>query len=136
MVTSVTMFSSAPDPTTYNAKMFRVVEYTTRLEGVRNRFGGLPSWARGVVLLAALPGLVLIFLSILAFLVSVLALLLLAVPAYRLMKLLTGAGHEHETSGGVIVEQSRVYDSPGRKRVESTLIDPAVVTERPRATTE
>ena len=117
--------------------MFRVVEYTTRLEGVRTRFGGLPSWARAVVLLAALPGLVLIALSILAFLVSVLALLLLAVPAYRLMKLLTGTGQAETGSDGVIVEQGNVYDSPGRKRVEATVIDPAaVVPEGPRPTTE
>ena len=136
MVTSVTK-SSADRVTTYNASMFRVVEYTTRFQGARTSFGGLPSWARAVVLLAALPGLVLIALSILAFLVSVLALLLLAVPAYRLMKLLTGSGRPDEASDGVIVEQGNVYVSPGRKRVEATVIDPAaVVPEGPRPTME
>jgi hypothetical protein len=117
--------------------MFRVVEYTTRFQGARTGFGGLPSWARAVVLLAALPGLVLIALSILAFLVSVLALLLLAVPAYRLMKLLTGSRQEATAQGGVIVEQGNIYDSPGRKRVEATVIDPVpVVPEGSRPTTE
>ena|SRR5688500_16395648 len=107
--------------------MFRVVDYSNRFQGVRTGFGGLPSWARGVVFLAALPGIILIALSILAVLVSLLALLLLAVPAYRLMKALTGAGQTELTPGGVVVEQprDRDYDSPGRKRVEATIIDPA-----------
>ena len=108
--------------------MSRVVEYTTRFQGVRSQLVGLPAWARGVVLLAALPGLILISLSILAFLVSIAALLLLAVPAYRLMQWMTGAGRSTEAStGGVVVEQGGSYDSPGRKRVEATIIDPAAV---------
>jgi hypothetical protein len=109
--------------------MFHVVEYTSRFQGVRSSFGGLPSWARGVVFLAALPGVILIALSILAFLVSLLALLLLAVPTYRLMKLLTGGGTLETSRDGVIVEQAGVYDSPGRKRVEATVIDPAAASD-------
>src|SRR5436190_1245349 len=106
--------------------MFRVVEYTNRFQGVRSSLGGLPSWARGVVFLAALPGLILIALSVLAFLVSLLALLLLAVPAYRLMKAAAGNGQSEVGRGDVIMEQGRSYDSPGSKRVEATIIDPAV----------
>ena len=107
--------------------MFRVVDYSNRFQGVRTGFGGLPSWARGVVFLAALPGIILIALSILAVLVSLLALLLLAVPTYRLMKAMTGGREPQLTRGGVIVEPPRDsdYDSPGRKRVEATVIDPA-----------
>jgi len=106
--------------------MIRVVEYTSRFQDARTRLTGLPSWARGVVLLAALPGLLLVSLSILAFLVSIAALLLLAVPAYRLMQVITGAGRSTAgASDGVIVEQGGAYDSPGRKRVEATIIDPA-----------
>lgn len=104
--------------------MFRVVDYTNRFQGVRTNLGGLPSWARGVVLLAAIPGLVLISLSILAFLVSIAALLLLAVPAYRLMKVLTGAATQEPSASGVIIERGGSYDSAGRKRVEATVIDP------------
>ena len=108
--------------------MFRVVEYSTRFQDARTRLTGLPSWARGVVLLAALPGLLLVSLSILAFLVSIAALLLLAVPTYRLMQAVTGAGRSNESaSDGVIVEQGRPYDSPGSKRVEATIIDPAAM---------
>jgi len=106
--------------------MSRVVDYTTRFQGVRTRLTGLPSWARGIVLLAALPGLLLVSLSIFAFLVSIAALLILAVPTYRVMQWVTGAGHSGESrSDGVIVEQGGAYDSPGRKRVEATIIDPA-----------
>jgi len=105
--------------------MFRVVEYTNRFQGVRTNFGGLPSWARGVVFLAALPGLVLIALSILAVLVSLLALLLLAVPTCRAMQALTGRRPDGLSPGDVVVEQGGSYGSPGRKRVEATIIDPA-----------
>jgi hypothetical protein len=108
--------------------MIRVVEYTTRFQDARTRLTGLPAWARGIVLLAALPGLLLASLSILGFLVSIAALLLLAVPAYRLMRVVTGAGRPGATPpGGVIVEQGGAYDGPGRKRVEATVIDPAAV---------
>ncbi len=106
--------------------MFRVVEYTNRFQGVRSSFGGLPSWALGLVFLAALPGLILIALSILAFLVSLLSLLLLAVPVYRLMRAITAGGQNEVARSGVIIEQGRSYDSPGSKRVEATVIDPAV----------
>ena len=102
--------------------MFRVVEYTNRFQGVRSSFGGLPSWALGLVFLAALPGLILIALSILAILVSLLALLLLTVPLYRLLKLVTGTG---ERAAGAETRDSDAADfgSPGRKRVEATIVD-------------
>jgi hypothetical protein len=108
--------------------MFRVVEYSNRFQGVRSGFGGLPSWARGVVFVAALPGLILIALSILAVLVSLLALLLLTVPAYRLMKAVTvgtGSPESELTPTGVIVEQGPDFGTAGRKRVDATIIDPA-----------
>ena len=109
--------------------MFRVVEYSNRFQGVRTGFGGLPSWARGVVFLAALPGLILIALSFLAVLVSLLALLLLAVPAYRLMQWVTGTGQRPSHADGepVMAESGGFYGgSPGRKRVEATIVDPSV----------
>jgi len=109
----------------------RFVEYTSRFQGVRSNLGGLPSWARAVVLLAALPGLFLVSLSILAFLVSIAALLLLAVPAYRVMQWVTGSGQVRPNDvepEGVVVEQGTGYgESPGRKRVEATVVDPAAV---------
>ena len=105
------------------------VEYTSRFQGVRSNLTGLPSWARAVVLLAALPGLLLVSLSILAFLVSIAALLLLAVPAYRLMQWVTGTGPGRPNASpgaAVVVEQSTPYgETPGRKRVEATVVDPS-----------
>src|SRR4051794_36142141 len=59
----------------------------------------LPSWARLILMLAALPGIVLIALSILAFLVSLLALLLLTVPLYRVLCAVLGV---REDAGGVV----------------------------------
>src|SRR5437867_7745766 len=115
-----------PPQRTRMGGMFRVVEYTNRFQGVRSSFGGLPSWALGLVFLAALPGLILIALSILAFLVSLLSLLLLAVPVFRFMRPITAGGQNEVARSGVIIEQGRSYDSPGSKRVEATVIDPAV----------
>jgi hypothetical protein len=50
----------------------------------------MPAWARFVLLVVALPGLCLLALSFLALGVSLLALLLLTVPVYRLLKSVTG----------------------------------------------
>src|SRR5258706_3416338 len=63
----------------------QLVKYYTRWQGFKGKASQLPSWARFVLLIAAIPGIVLIALSILAFLVSLLALLLLTVPLYRML---------------------------------------------------
>jgi hypothetical protein len=47
-----------------------------------------------VLLIVALPGIILLGLSILAVLVSVAALLLLAMPVYRVLSALSGSGME------------------------------------------
>jgi hypothetical protein len=60
--------------------------YASRFEGVRGNVFGLPAWARVLVLIAAIPGLALLALSILLFLVSLTALLLLAAPVYSLLR--------------------------------------------------
>jgi hypothetical protein len=102
----------------------RLWTYYGNFQSVRGRFGGLPQWARGLVFLAALPGIALAVLSILAFLVSILALLLLTVPVYRLMQVVTGSGVQRTPTGEA---GSSVFDPPTgpRKRVESTVIDPS-----------
>ena len=100
--------------------MQRVVEYYTRFQGVRGRLSGLPAWARFLLFLASLPGILLIALSILAFLVSLLALLLLTVPLYRLLKLVTGTD---AAPGETRATESVDFGSPGRKRVEATVVD-------------
>jgi uncharacterized protein (DUF58 family) len=102
----------------------RLWTYYGNFQSVRGRIGGLPQWARGLVLLAALPGIVLAALSFLAFLVSILALLLLTVPVYRLMQAVTGRDEQRTPAG----EPGNVFIDPPtgpRKRVESTVIDPS-----------
>jgi hypothetical protein len=70
--------------------MFRLLQYYGQWQGFRGRVIQLPAWARLLLMLAALPGIVLVALSILAFLVSLLALLLLTVPLFRLLSALCG----------------------------------------------
>lgn len=65
--------------------------------------GAMPGWGRALLVLAAIPGLILAALSILALGVSILALLLLTVPAYKLVRLLSG-GRRRTTVEGEIVE--------------------------------
>ena len=69
--------------------MIKVFEYAGRAQGVGGRLMGFPFWGRVLIVLAALPGLILLGLSILAFSVSLLALLLLTAPVYRLVRALT-----------------------------------------------
>jgi hypothetical protein len=70
--------------------MFRLLQYYGQWQGFRGRVTQLPAWARLLLTLAAVPGILLIALSILAFLVSLLALLLLTVPLYRFLTALCG----------------------------------------------
>ena len=104
--------------------MVKVVEYYSRFQGLRGRIIGLPGWARGLIFIAALPGAVLIGLSLCAVLGSILALLLLTVPLYRVLQILVGRPVEAPTS------QSDVFGfptddltSPGRKKVDVTIIE-------------
>jgi hypothetical protein len=101
--------------------MERVVEYYTRFQGVRGRLTGLPGWARFLLFLASLPGILLISLSILAFGVSLLALLLLTVPLYRLLRLVTGT--DERSTRPAASASAGDFGSPGRKRVEATVVD-------------
>jgi hypothetical protein len=98
--------------------MFRVTEYYGRWNDVRGQFTGLPEWARFLVGIAAVPGVVLLLLSMLAFAVSLLALLLLTVPVYAILRRLT-------SGSGPPVQDERVRSepSPGVKRVEATIVE-------------
>lgn len=98
--------------------MYRLFQYYGRFEGARSSFGRLPGWARVPVLIAALPGLVLAGLSIAAFVVSILALLLLSVPVWRLMRFLTGGGRSEE------IARTSCEEPPVRRRhVDVTIIE-------------
>jgi len=111
--------------------MERLWRYYGNYRSFRGRMGGLPTWARTILMIAALPGIAAIALSILAFVVSLLALLLLTVPLYRLLRVLTGGGSEGEADGpgGVLSGDAGPFApfgdfaAPGRKRVEATVIE-------------
>ena len=69
--------------------MIEFTRYYGRFQGLRGNLTGLPAWARLIVGIFALPGLILMGLSILAFVVNLLALLLLTAPVYSALKSLT-----------------------------------------------
>ena len=102
--------------------MVSVVEYYDGFQRVRTGVTGLPEWARLVLFVAALPGIALIALSILAFLVSLAALLLLTVPLYRLLRAATGAGTALERQRDDITVVENVDGAP-RKRVDATVVE-------------
>jgi hypothetical protein len=98
--------------------MIQFTQYYGRFQGMRGQLTGLPSWARTLVFLAALPGLVLLALSVLAFVVSLFALLLLTVPVYSVLRRVLGSGRP----------VPGVSDEPlgiGRrsKAIDSTVVD-------------
>jgi hypothetical protein len=101
---------------------------------------GLPAWCRAILFIAALPGALLLALSILAAIVSILALLLLTVPLYRVFQALFGQAPEVEQTqttpgfadlfgamGGMNApvgdEAAPEMPSPGRKKVDVTIIE-------------
>src|SRR5271167_4069246 len=91
-----------PAITAYANGMSRFVGYYSRFNGVRNDLTGLPPWARTIFFLSAIPGIVLVGLSILLLAVSVAALLLLAIPVYALLRSMTGTSQESE--GAVVYD--------------------------------
>ncbi len=113
--------------------MIRVFEYFGRAPQFRGTLIGLPAWARAILLVAALPGLIALSLSFAAVLVSLFALLLLTVPTYRLLSAVTGG--RQSKNGGVTVsdllEPSRdpgytqaVDPLSGRRHVDVKIVEP------------
>jgi hypothetical protein len=92
--------------------MIEFTQYASRVQNLGGLFTRLPSWARFIVGIFAIPGLVLAALSLLGFLVSILALLILALPVYVMLKRITLPA---------MISTDAV--SPGVKRVESTLVE-------------
>jgi hypothetical protein len=109
--------------------MAPVFEYYSRFQGMRGQLIRLPAWARVLIFIAALPGVALLALSLLALLVSILALLLLTVPLYRVLKALTGTAvsdGQQPTSPSDLFSGFPADDdltSPGRKKVDVTIIE-------------
>ena len=104
--------------------MIRIVQYAGRYQTLRGSVGGLPSWAKLVLFVLALPGLALLALSFVAVGVSILALLLLTVPAYRLLSAVTSSGSAAAPETNM--EPSDAFPSAGRKHVEVKVVEPSV----------
>ena len=100
--------------------MSRVVRYYARFDDVRSDLTGLPPWARAVFVAVALPGIALLALSIVAVIASVVALLLLTIPVYAVLRALTGGTRANESS---------LVESPSPWRSEAKHVD-ATVRER------
>jgi hypothetical protein len=100
--------------------MFHYVRYVDQAQGLRSSFGQLPSWARFLVMLAAVPGIALGLLSIMGLVVSIIALLLLTVPVYRLMRLVC---FSRPSEQDVTVTTMHDVVSPGRRQVDAKVIE-------------
>ena len=103
--------------------MFQVFNYYSRFQGFRGQVTGLPGWARLILAIFALPGILLAALSILAFLVSLLALLLLTAPVYRLLMFVTGSGSAETEQQGSATIPTPGEPSPGRRHIDVTIIE-------------
>ena len=109
--------------------MLRFLQYYGRFQGVRGNLTGMPPWARAIVAIFAIPGLVLIGLSLIALVVSILALLLLTVPVYRLLSAVVSPRRvsdstANQTPDFVSAEQaSGGYASGPRRHVDVKIID-------------
>jgi len=99
--------------------MFRLLEVFANVQQFRNTLRRMPAWARLIVGLVMLPGLLLVLLSIAALLVSILALLLLTNPVYRMLAAATGARGRDEASDDEDARSERVPD----------LVEPESVTD-------
>ena len=102
--------------------MQQLFEYYGRFQGLRGGLLGLPAWARVILFVLALPGILAIALSIAAVLCSLAALLLLTVPAYRLLKALTAGAKSYSPGAGRSVGDEGVLETPGRRHVDVKII--------------
>jgi hypothetical protein len=107
--------------------MLRLLSYIGRFQGLRGSVGGMPGWARVLLLMVALPGIVLMGLSILVFLVSLLALLLLTLPVYRVLMAVTGSAklldEMQEQAPEIMMSPENTTVSPGRRHVDVKIIE-------------
>jgi hypothetical protein len=105
----------------YPYGMFQYVQYFDQAQGIRSRFASLPTWARGIVGIAAVPGIALALLSILLLIVSIIALLLLTMPVYRLLQLVCFSRPNRQE---VTVDSEQDADIPsGRRQVDAKVIE-------------
>ena len=110
--------------------MLRFLQYFGQFQAFRGNLTRLPGWARFILFVLAVPGLVLLALSLFAAGVSILALLLLTVPAYRLLSGLAGQRVETpvESPGSMEsifgISPESVTGSPARRHVDVKIVEP------------
>jgi hypothetical protein len=104
--------------------MSRLFTYYGRFQGVRGGVLGLPTWARAVLTIVALPGIVSVALSIVAFVVSLLALLAVTVPVYGLLRATIGGRSSGPDARDGIFGGEGILRGPVR-HVEATVRDSA-----------
>ena len=121
--------------------MFKFLEYFGRAQAFRGQLGRWPGWARGLMLLAAIPGGLLLCLSIAAVVVSLAVLLLLTVPLYRLLSGLLDRPMRRGDEAGFdgwengpgpagpadpkppVIQAGQVNPATGRRHVDVTIIE-------------
>lgn len=105
--------------------MIQMLSYFGRFQGMKGRVTTLPAIARLILAIVALPGLILLGLSIVAFVVSLSALLLLTVPVYRLLSALFLPNVEQQQRAWAEPEfMNPVSPGPsGRRHVEVKIVE-------------
>ena len=94
-------------------------QYQDRLHGVRRSYVGVPAWGRVLLLVAAVPGILLLALSGAIFALSMATLLLLTVPAYALVARIAGMTAGRTRQG----DPAAPLDRRPARHVEATVID-------------
>jgi hypothetical protein len=104
--------------------------YFAQFRTVGGRWGSLPAFPRFIVSIFALPGIVLLLLSILLGIVSIFVLLLLTVPVYRLLAGVFGVTAPTPPQANADLMNpffgslfGQPGDSPGRRQVQATVTD-------------
>ena len=88
-------------------------EYQGKINVVRGNLLGLPSWARSVLFLVALPGILALALSFVLVACSLAALLLVTVPVYGILKILTAPSQDDQVD----------VETAGRRHVDVKIIE-------------
>lgn len=103
--------------------MLQFLQYYGKFQSFQGNLFGLPVWARAIVLLFALPGIVLMALSVLAFFVSLSALLLLTVPVYRALQALNGLGRGRTDEEVAFNVSDVVVSQTPRRQVDVRIVE-------------
>jgi len=93
-------------------------QYYGQFQGLRGNLGGVPPWGRFILMLAAVPGLLVVLVGALLLIAGVLLILLLVLPVYRIVRFVIPSRATSDEIPSTIDDPS----SPGRKAVESRIV--------------